>query len=74
MKIKRINNETKQLFETIPIGSCFIEGEDRIYMKTVPINSINSSYQAVCLETGQLYGFSPKTPVKPIQAELIVKE
>lgn len=71
MKIKRINNETKQLFETIPIGSCFIEGEDRIYMKTVPINS---TYHAVCLETGQLYGFSPKTPVKPIQAELIVKE
>ena len=71
MKIKRINNETKQLFETIPIGSCFIEGEDRIYMKTVPINS---TYHAVFLETGQLYGFSPKTPVKTIQAELIVKD
>ena len=73
MKIKRINNETKQLFETIPISSCFIEGEDRIYMKTVEL-VFPTTYNAVCLETGHLFGFSPKLYVKPVQVELIVKD
>lgn len=74
MKITRKSSETKQLFETIPIGSCFIEGEDRIYMKTVELVFVSTIYNAVFLETGQLYGFNPETPVKPVQAELIVKD
>ena len=76
MKITRKSDETKQLFETISIGSCFscfIEGEDRIYMKTVEL-VFPTTYNAVCLETGHLFGFSPKLYVKPVQAELIVKD
>ena len=71
MKIKRMSNETKQLIETIPIGSCFIEN-DIIYMKIAEFVLVSKTYNAVCLETGHLFEFSPKLYVKPVQAELIV--
>ncbi len=73
MKIKRIGNETKQLFETISIGSCFIEN-DIIYMKTSELVLISKIYNAVCLETGHLFGFSQELYVKPVETELIIKE
>jgi hypothetical protein len=73
MKITRKSNETKQMLETIPIGSCFIDGGN-IFMKIEEFFTADDEhYNTVCLETGELVGFVQDAFVKPVSTELIVE-
>jgi hypothetical protein len=74
MIITRKRNETKQLFETIPVGSCFIDG-GCVFMKIEEIfDADDEHFNAIQLNLGSLTGFDPTSYVKPVNAELIVEE
>jgi hypothetical protein len=73
MKITRKSNETKQLFETLPVGSCFIESGVVFMVIHAIYGSDGEHYNAVSLENGELCGFVPGGYVKPVSTELIVE-
>lgn len=70
MKITRKINETKQLIQTIPIGSCFIE-LGTVFMR-INITTMTGHYNAIQLETGKPLSINKETYVKPVEVELIV--
>jgi hypothetical protein len=74
MKITRKNNETKQLFETIHVGSCFIDG-GCVFMKVEEIfDADDDCYNAIQLNLGSFTHFDPTSYVKSVNTELIVEE
>jgi hypothetical protein len=73
MKITRKSNETRQMLETIPVGSCFIDGGNVFMVIDEIYASDGEQYNTVCLETGELVGFVQDAFVKPVSTELIVE-
>lgn len=73
--MKVINDKEYTKFEDLKKGDTFIfvydENDDRAYMKIDEIDRLTKeSYNAICLNSGNLYEINDDVPVFKVEAEL----
>ena len=79
MKIIRNDKDDLVRFGSLCIGAVFIEkclgGREYIQMKTSPIRDATNGciYNAVCLESGEMYDMDDDTMVRLVTAEVTIE-
>lgn len=79
MKVIRKDKDGLVSFGSLRVGDVFVEiysdGKEYIQMKTSPIKDATDYhiYNAVCLESGEMYDMDDNTMVRLVTAEATIK-
>ncbi len=73
MKITKKHNDGTTAFFAVDTGDTFLF-DNQVYLKLDRIDPEEGDIiNAICLSTGEVYGFNSETRVKIVEAELIVE-